>query len=217
MEREIGEASRAIWGLFPGKSRLLALNLGGGTAWETTKTLRYYLHTYHLFDASSGSLGMDDVYGDRPSAFRQHLEQHLEVGGWCRIHFHAIGQGLNTSEANFRAAMESAKKHASNLWIAGMADIYKYQTARQAARLGIEAETAHRALLKLSCFTDPQLYDRNLTIDIALPPAWSQGQVKIKQTGIHEVSVDTLAIPNAKTIRFHVLPITSTYVVERRP
>ena len=106
MEAEIGEAAKAIWKLFPGKSKLMALNLGGGTMWETTKTLRYYLDKYHLFDASSGSLGMDDVYGDRPSAFRQHLERHLEGNGWCRIHFHAIGQGLNTSEANFRAGIQ---------------------------------------------------------------------------------------------------------------
>jgi hypothetical protein len=217
MEAEIGGAAEAIWKLLPGKSKLLALNLGGGTTWETTRTLRYYLDKYHLFDASSGSLGMDDVYGDRLSAFREHLERHLETGGWCRIHYHAIGQGLGTSEENFRAAMEIAKRHASDLWIAGMADVHKYQTERQAARLGIEAETARRVLLKLSCSTDPQLYDQRLTIEIALPSTWSSNEVNIKQTGTHEVSVAEVARPDVRIIRFGASPITAAYVIERTP
>lgn len=62
MEAEIGEAAKTIWRLFPDKSRLTALNLGGGTLWETTRTLRYYLEKYHHFDASQNSLGMDDSY-----------------------------------------------------------------------------------------------------------------------------------------------------------
>ena len=113
--------------------------------------------------------------------------------------------------------MEIAKKYESDLWIAGMADIYKYQTERQGAKLGIEAETARRVLLKLSCFTDPQLYDQRLTIEITLPSTWSQGEVKIKQTGTHEVSVATVAAADAKTIHFHALPITAAYVIDRAP
>ncbi len=126
--------------------------------WETTKMLRYYLDKYHLFDASSGSLGMDDVYGNRPSAFRQHLEQHLEGHGWCRIHFHAIGPGL----------------------------------------------------------TDPQLYDQHLTIDVTLPPTWIAGEVKTRRSSTHEVSVPTVAVSDGRILRFQVLPITATYVIERR-
>jgi hypothetical protein len=217
MEREISEASKAIWGLFPGKSKLLALNLGGGTWWETTRTLRYYLHKYHLFDASAGSLGMDDVYRDRPAAFRTSLERHIERGLWCRIHYHAVGGNLNSSEANFRAALGIAKQHAPSLWIAGMADIHKYQTAFLACRMGIEAETTRRVLLKLSCFTEPKLYDQRLSIEIALPSSWSQGKVKIKQTGTPEANVPTSAAPDARAIRFHALPVTATYVIERVP
>jgi hypothetical protein len=113
--------------------------------------------------------------------------------------------------------MEIAKEYESDLWIAGMADIYKYQTERQAAKLAIEAATARRALLKLSCFTDPELYDQRLTIDIALPSTWPRGEVTIKQTGTRQTSVATVASPDANTIRFHALPITAVYVIERTP
>ncbi|MBU6302516.1 MAG: polysaccharide deacetylase family protein [Verrucomicrobia bacterium] len=130
MDREIGSAAEAIWKLTPGKSKLMALNLGGGTRWETTGTLRHYLDKYHQFDASSGSLGMDDSYGRRVEAFRKALETHLSRGLWCRVHYHYIGEGLSSSEANFRAALDIAKQHQDKLWIAGMADIYKYRRLR---------------------------------------------------------------------------------------
>ncbi|MBI5395948.1 MAG: polysaccharide deacetylase family protein, partial [Verrucomicrobia bacterium] len=133
MEAEIGEAAQAIWKLTPGRSKLMALNLGGGTRWETTRTLRYYLDKYHQFDASQNSTGMDDSYGNRVANFRHILEQHLQRGLWCRIHYHYIGDGLSSSEANFRAALDIAKEHQSDLWIAGMADIHKYQSERNAS------------------------------------------------------------------------------------
>ncbi len=214
MEREIGEASQAIWELFPGKSKLLALNLGGGTTWETTRTLRYYLQKYHLFD-SSGSLGMDDVYGDRPAAFRTHLERHIERGLWCRIHYHSVGEKLGASEANFRAALDIAQQHASEVWIAGMADIHKYQTERLSAKLEIAAESARRVRLKLSCFTDPKLYDQSLTIEVALPPAWSTNQVQVKTTAVGEAAVPVVCVGEGKALRFHAPPITAEYVIEK--
>ncbi len=46
MDREIGSAAETIWKLPPGRSKLLALNLGGGTHWETTCTLRHKLDKY---------------------------------------------------------------------------------------------------------------------------------------------------------------------------
>ena len=91
MEMEIGEAARAIWKLAPDGSKLTALNLGGGTRWDTTRTLRYYMDKYCHFDASENSTGMDDSYGDRVGNFRRILEQHLQRGLWCRIHYHYIG------------------------------------------------------------------------------------------------------------------------------
>jgi len=69
-------------------------------------------------------------YGNRVASFRRMLEQHIERRLWCRIHYHSIGKGLSSSEANLRAALDIAKKYEEDLWIAGMAEIYKYQTER---------------------------------------------------------------------------------------
>ena len=215
MEREIGDAAKAIWDLFPGKSRLLALNLGGGTQWETTKTLRYYLDKYHLFDASAGSLGMDDVYGNRVDAFRRHLERHIERAGWCRIHFHDVGEGHGSSEANFRAALDVAKEHQSDLWIAGMADVYKYQTERLGATLALESIGPRRAALALRCSTDPALYDQPLTIDVKIPASWAPKPVAVTDSRAKAIDARRVPTSDGVVLRFSVPPTNAEYTIAR--
>lgn len=216
MEAEIGTAAQAIWKLTPGRSKLMALNLGGGTRWETTRTLRHYLDKYHLFE-TSGSLGMDDVYGNRVAAFRRALEQHIERGLWCRIHYHYIGDGLSSSEANFRAALDVAKKHQSQLWIAGMADIHKYQTERNASRLTLQQSGSKRVAFQLTCLTDTTLYDQPLTIEAQLPPSSDAGRVKVKDDGGTVVPVRVAQQNGAAILRFDIAPRNAAYSIEMTP
>jgi hypothetical protein len=180
MDREIGSAAEAIWKLSPGRSKLMALNLGGGTRWETTRTLRHYLDKYHQFDASSGSLGMDDSYGGRVQAFRKALESHLDRGLWCRVHYHYIGEGLSSSEANFRAALDIAKEYEDRLWIAGMAEIHKYQSERNNYRLRLVKSDTRSLDFKLETALDTGLYDHPLTVEITPPEAWAPDKVSVK-------------------------------------
>lgn len=215
MEREVGEASEAIWQLFPDKSKLLALNLGGGTWWTTTRTLSYYLDKYMLFDASSGSLGMDDVYGNRVAAFRQQLERHIKRGGWCRIHYHSIGDGEAASEANFRDALDVAKEHESELWVAGMADIHKYGLERAGATLAMEDLNADRVILRLTCATDAELYDQALTLEIALPVEWASEEIVVTDAAGERVPTQRLTPPDGAVLRLNVPPVTGRFVFSR--
>ena len=111
IEREVGQATVYIWRLFPKRSRFVALNRGGGTTWITRKPFSYYLDKYYLFNVT-GSLGMDDVYGQRIAALERHLLNAVKRHGWSKIHYHSIGDGLATSEDNFRAAMQLLSKRA---------------------------------------------------------------------------------------------------------
>jgi hypothetical protein len=216
MEAEIGGAAQAIWKLTPGRSKLMALNLGGGTFWETTRTLRYYLDKYHQFE-TSGSLGMDDTYGNRVAAFRRALEQHLERGLWCRIHYHYIGDGLSSSEANFRAALDVAKERQSDLWIAGMADIHKYQTERNAAKLTLQESGPKRLSFQLTCLTDSTLYDQPLTVEALLPPSLDAGRLKVKDDRGNVVPVRAARQDGAAILRFDVAPRNAAYAIEMTP
>ncbi|MFN7564059.1 MAG: polysaccharide deacetylase family protein [Prosthecobacter sp.] len=211
MDREIGSAAEAIWKLTPGKSKLTALNLGGGTLWETTHTLRHYLDKYHQFDASSGSLGMDDSYGGRVEAFRKALETHLQRGLWCRVHYHYIGDGLSSSEAHFRAALDIAKEHQNKLWIAGMADIYKYQTERSSAKLTLVKSDAKILAFQLDCATDATLYDQPLTLELSPPESWKSGQVILR-----DAKGQTINAADGH-LRFEVSPRSSSFVIQATP
>lgn len=217
MEREIGGAAEDIWKLTPGKSKLMALNLGGGTRWDTTHTLRHYLDKYHQFDASSGSLGMDDSYGGRVEAFRKALELHLERGLWCRVHYHYIGDGLSSSEANFRVALDIAQKHQDKLWIAGMADIHKYQTERNSAKLTLVKSGASSLSFSVEAGTNSALYDQPLTLELKVPPAWSAGKITVQNE--HGSLNQTIAVSDTqdRLLRFEVPPRKANYVIDFTP
>ncbi len=215
MESEIGDASEAIWELFPEKSKLLALNLGGGTYWETSRTLRNYLDKYHLFDASSGSLGMDDVYGNRVEAFREHLERHIDRGIWCRTHFHYIGENLSSSESHFRAALDIAKKYEAEIWIAGMADIYKYQAERRGATLTLQKSDANAVNINLSCSTKPELFDQDLTIEIALPKSWPADRAIVTDTNGKQIVTKKRQQEGTDLLFFEIPPVDSVFTITR--
>lgn len=213
MEAEIGDAAQAIWQMTPGKSRLTALNLGGGTRWDTTRTLRYYLDKYHHFDASENSTGMDDSYGNRVENFRRILGQHLERGLWCRIHYHYIGDGLSSSDANFRAALDIAKQHQGKLWIAGMADIHKYQTERNAAKLTLLKSGAQHLSFQLTCSTESTLYDQPLTVEVAPPAVWNLQKVIIKDAHDAVITARSGTVDGGVALRLDVPPRDAVYSI----
>lgn len=217
MDREIGGAAEATWKLMPGKSRLMALNLGGGTTWETTRTLRHYLDKYHQFDASSGSLGMDDSYGGRVEAFRKALQTHLERGLWCRIHYHYIGEGLSSSEANFRAALDIAKEHQDKLWIAGMADIHKYLTERGSAKLTRVKSDAKSLTFQLDCSTDATLFDQPLTLEVTLPPGWQAAATTVRSEAGATLPTQLVHSNGGSLLRFEVPPRRAAYLITTTP
>lgn len=211
MESEIGEAAQMIARLTPGRSPLSALNLGGGTRWTTTRTLRHYLDKHHHFDASGSSTGMDDSYGNRVENFRRLLEQHLQRGLWLRTHYHYIGDGLSTSEANFRAVLDLARQHQDRLWIAGMADIHKYLTERNSARLTRLDAPAGSLGFRLDCGTDPRLYDQPLTLEAACPPGETW-----ELRGPDGAAIPALADSRPPLLRFAVPARSGAFRLARR-
>ncbi len=215
MDREIGEAARAIWRLFPHRSKLLSLNLGGGTWWRTRRPLRYYLQRYPSF-VVTGSLGMDDAYGDRVAVFRRHLQRNLEGGlGWCKAHFHSVGDDLATSEANLRAVLETVRAQEKRLWITGLADAYKYLVERQSCRLEIVDATDNEMSLRVTCTTDPRLFDEPLTIRVSLPLDGRQPVRIVDSAGRNRES--TISRRDGQVVvRFDVRPVTDTYRISSK-
>ncbi len=215
MDREIGDAAKAIWDLFPGRSKLLALNLGGGTWWHTTRPLSHYLGKYPSF-VVTGSLGMDDSYGNRVAAFRQHLERNLHGGlGWCKVHFHSVGPNLASSIANFRAVLDIVREHRKSLWVTGLSDAYQYLVERQSSKLDIESTDGNTATIKLTCVTDEKLFQQPLTIAVRLPSAWKNATI-VGDTG-SSMPTRTITRDESRFLLFDVPPVTRRWTISRRP
>lgn len=218
IRREVGEVSEYVWRLFPGRSKLVALNRGGGTHWTTTRPFSDYLEEYHLFPVS-GSLGMDDVYGNRASALEAHVARHIGRGGWCRVHFHSIGEGRASSEENFRAALDVVKKYEEQLWITGLADAYKYQEERRTAKLALTSRSSDPVFLQLSCGTDSELYDQMLTVQLDVSRELCPATVSLTKEGEEAVlATGRVDGPERGFLRFDVRPEEGRYLmsVERR-
>jgi len=211
VEREIGDAARYLWGLAPGRSKLLALNLGGGTKWTTARPLRYYLDKYHCF-VVTGSLGMDDVYGHRVEALRKHVEQNIARGGWCKAHYHSVGPGLASSEENFRAAMEIIAGHRDELWIAGLADAYKYMVERWATALELTRQ-GEGWKLTVSCGTDAQLYDHLLTVELVLPQSLAGKSLTVQRANGAKVPVISSTTQAGARMLFDIEARSGSYLL----
>jgi len=214
MEAEISLAAGIIRQVAPHQGRLLALNLGGGTTWTTTQTLRRYLEKHDHFEIG-GSLGMDDVYGGRVEALRKHLDTHLARGLWARVHYHGVGPGQGASEANFRAALEIARQHRDDFWNAGMAEIHRYQAARDGARLVPTVSEAGELVFRLETTTDPALYDLPLEFEARLPAAW--GVVRIENGEGEELAHTAIAEQEDRLVRFELAPVSTTCRILSRP
>jgi len=217
IDREIGKVSEYIQSIFPQRSKLVAFNRGGGTSWITRKPFVYHLRKYHLFHVT-GSLGMDDVYGNRIAALNRHLTKHIERAGWCRIHFHSIGAGQATSEDNFLAAMQLIKTHEAKLWIAGLADVYKYNQEQNTAKLAIVRRSADFVELELSCGTAVELYDQPLTLQADLPHNWPANKVRIIKNNTDTVPItESVSEQDRNIVRWNVQPVNGRYTLRKNP
>lgn len=216
LEREIGNASEYIWSLAPDESRLIALNIGGATTITTSHPLQYFLDQYHVFPVW-GSLGMDDVYRQRTTAFRRHLENHIERGLWCKTHFHSVGLGLATSAENFIATMEIVEEFSSKIWVTGLANAFKYQEERSFAKISLKALSPEEALIEVTCLTDPALYDHPLTLEVELPEVWNSDDVSIiRDSGSRVQLIRESPTKIERVLRFHVPPVTGRYFIHRK-
>jgi hypothetical protein len=216
LEQEIGDASNYILGLTHQRSRLIALNIGGGTTITTRLPLQYFLDKYDVFPVFA-SLGMDDVYGNRAAAFRRHLTSHIERGLWCKAHFHSVGKGEASSDENFAAALEVVKELEPDIWITGLADAFKYQEERKSSRVYIVSSTTDEVTIRFSCRMRPDLYDHPLTVEVELPETWKDNLVKVSQSGLDVVrNFNPLVTRIENGLRFDVPPLDATYLIRRQ-
>ena len=212
VEREVGEVSRHIWELFPGKSKLHSFNEGGGTVWTYSKRFREFMDKYHLFPAY-GRPGLS-MSNDRVADYRERLAQAIAEGEWFTGLYHQI-DAPHMNEKNFRATLDITKQHEHKIWVAGMADVYKYEKERTWAQLVIENQKPGTVKLSVSCSTDPELYDQPLTIQLTLPGNWSAETLKVRDEKYNIIPTRAAMAEQEPVVCFDVPPIDGDYSINQ--
>jgi hypothetical protein len=215
-DQEIGETARYIRTLFPGKSALLCFSPGGGTMWTYSGRLRTVLDKYDLyfdlFDVSP-RVGISVQEGSA-EAYRTTLEGAIEKGVLFTGLFHRIDP-TGVTPATFRGMLETTKRHAAEIWVAGGTDVFKYFQERNAAALTWASGGAGGLTLALTCATDAKLYDQPLTIELALPDGWRAQDLKVRNGQGAAVPTRVATVAGQSVVRFDVPPVTGKYALSR--
>jgi len=219
-DSEIGECSRYIWKLFPKKSKLLAFRSGGGTTWHIEKPWSHYRQKWHLISAPySGAVGTDGPYSKITSleAFKKRTEETIANREWFSFYFHAIGtaRGMGIAEKLFRDMMRYLRTKRRRVWFGGVAQIHKYQTERDAAKILAELVEPHKLKIDVGCNANPELYDQPLTIELVLPKSLPPDRVTVKDAKGKALATRQAPGCDRPTVRFDVPPVDANYLVEK--
>lgn len=211
-DRELGEAATYIRSLFPGKSELLCVNLGGGTVWTHALPLRC-LFDKHRLVAPRPRLAIS-MTNDRANAYKDLLDQAIQAGVWATALFHQIGSPW-VSEETFRSVLEITREREQQLWIAGMGTVHKYEREREHSALSMRTVAPEEGRLVLTCRTDPALYDQPLTIELTLPDGWAPQAVRVRSAEGAAVKVREVGGAKPAALRFDLPPRGGEYVISR--
>ena len=183
---EIGEASRTIWRLYPGESKLLVFASGGGRKlwggkeWSgADPRYRELVHKYHLIDLYDGThpylsarsgMQVEDLCGPLAAAADRHGHQvyafhHIgdtSLGESIKQLFRGYGMALEVKA--FEGFLRCLDERKERYWIAPMIDVLKYEREARAAEVRVARSGPQDATLALTVRTDPALYDHPLTL-----------------------------------------------------
>lgn len=222
---EIGEASRRIWRLYPGQSKLLVFASGGGGVrwggkdWDAaSKEYKKLVGRYFLIDLYDGRhpyLGANSKHGD--DEINRSIEKAVQERRHQAIVFHDVGTPdvidylrwikngyrLTYSRESFMKIISYLHAKENAVWTAPLGDVLKYEAEREGSRLTLLAKSRKQVRLALTVQTDPELYDHSLTV--VLP--W-KGNPKVTSILQGEHRIDRFAF-EGQSLRFSVRPVNS--------
>jgi len=183
-EREIGECSEYIAGIFGSRPRLVTFGQPGGVPWEITPAeLAPIFAKYYLIPSVDRSF-FDEKKLDPITLAQRAEKQH----SWVQIGMHGTGgEWLSTSVPTITRLFDYLVAHRSTIWTAPTIEVYKYVHERDAAHHPEVTEIASGQFAvkvdcnpsKLQTFGKPVevLYDEPLTVEFNIPKTWQRAKV----------------------------------------
>lgn len=229
-EFEIGSVSKLIWSLYPNETKLNVFASGGGEKWggelwrKADSVYKEIVGRYHLIDLYDGSHPSVGANKADSEYLCQKLDEAIKSGKYQAYVFHRIGSlysslksiaqkiilGYDYSFATdeFEKFLKCLVKKRTNIWVAPIVDILKYETERENASLRIKELPDRNAVIYLELKTDDTLYDHPLTIVISINSITSVRQAFDDKV----VEIDWLQ--NGEYTLLDVHPVTSRIMLQ---
>jgi len=184
-EFEIGEVSKLIWKIYPLESKLNVFASGGGELWggkrwhKTSPEFWDISKKFHLIDVYDGKHRSFELNSEiRQLEIEKKIETAIREKKHQAFSFHKVGKKSLTdylrkivknfnytfSEDQFVKLIQHLNSKKSQIWIAPLVQIYKYEEEYNSAILTILNEDDAGTVLNLNIGTDPNLYDQDLTL-----------------------------------------------------
>jgi hypothetical protein len=184
-EFEIGEVSKLIWKLYPNESKLNVFASGGGELWggkrwhKTSPEFWDISKKFHLIDVYDGEHNCFELNSEiRQSEIEKKIETAIRKKKHQAFSFHKVGNKSLTdylrkivknfnytfSEDEFIKLIQLLDTKKSQIWIAPLVQIYKYEEEYKNSELIILNKDERKLIMKLKIDSDPNLYDQELTL-----------------------------------------------------
>ena len=101
------------------------------------------------------------------------VDKAIAKGGMGHNDFHGVGgDWLVTPMDVFTALLDKLDACRNEVWVTDHITYHKYLTERGSARVEVVQANGPKIRLRLSCQSDPALYDTTLTLETCVPAAW---------------------------------------------
>lgn len=185
VDEDMALCNAAILSYFPDRKqpRLISFGRPGGVPWTISpEENAALLKKYNLVERPSFSgypfhaKTKDDVL--------KLVDNAIAKGEMGHHDFHGVGGDWHSTPMDiFLALLDKLDACKDAVWVTDPVSYHKYLTERKGAELQVVQNAANRITLRLTCNTDPALYDLPLTLRTKVPADWkacsvTQGQSK---------------------------------------
>jgi hypothetical protein len=219
---EIGQCSKTIWALYPGRSKLRSFARGGGTSWSISSAeMEQLMQQYYLLGRRSEHSISDD-YGNGGATIG-YAQEAIDEQRWLPVHFHGIGgEWISVNTADFLALLDFLESNKDRLWTATYGAAYRYEQEFQAvSSVTLSNGTTDGFEVTIDCDASKvatfgasfaELYDEPLTVRVAVPDDWSGCTVtQVNSAGSCEVRM----ADGQRVAQFDVRPNVAAAQVRR--
>lgn len=210
VDKDIAQCSELINKCFPDRKqpRLISFGQPGGVPWKiSNEEKKKLLAKYNLIDRPP-FFGYP-FHAKTKEDVLNLVDKAIAKGDMGHHDFHGVGgDWLITPMDIFIALLDKLEANKEIVWVTDPVSYHKYLTERKGAEVKIVKKDKDQIKVKLTCKTDPALYDLPLTLYTKVPAGWKKCSVEQNK------SKNKIQVADG-AIRYSAIPETSEIIIRK--